>query len=356
MPMLMTSLLNSLTDTDVIDSVLKEDLNFALFRLPSETKAHLYVSDECVAVSEVADDEAFVFSSFDGSQVTAIEARYSRLLPVTPFPPVTPRGDDMPPMPDDYARRIDMLVSRLKSRGGKTVFAVTRECVTQMSLYEIFMRLAALYPDAFVFCWKCSGMAEAWIGATPEVLACTADGQLTTMALAGTRPRGGGDAPWDVKNMEEQRMVSEFIVGKCREAGLSPLCGEPHTKEAGPVEHICTSIGAKTPAGFDSLRLACELAPTPAVSGLPRADALADIRELEVLDRGCYGGWCGLLLKGDCSLYVTLRCMAVDPYTGASRLYAGGGITAMSVPCDEWREVNAKFRTLLDILDHNLPV
>ncbi|MBW6536489.1 MAG: chorismate-binding protein, partial [Mariniphaga sp.] len=53
--------------------------------------------------------------------------------------------------------------------------------------------------------------------------------------------------------------------------------------------------------------------------------------------------------NGDVGLFVNLRCMEILPQHYI--LYSGGGITARSVPEDEWEETNKKATTLLSAIE-----
>lgn len=353
----MTSLLNSLDDREVIDFVLEHGMAVAMFRLPSAGHASLYVSEHPGMCKHTDHDRnAFLFSKFNDNVVHSVPADYSRRIPMPSHPVRLCVDTGCPPMAPDYARRINTLVERLRMRGGKTVLAVSRDLHVDLHIFDIFTRLASAYPDAFVFCWKIPDVPEVWIGATPEVLAEVSGGMFRTMALAGTRRRGADGIPWDEKNIEEQCMVKDFILDILHDQGLDPTCTAPFTKAAGPVEHICNLIEACMPEGCDPLALASALSPTPAVCGLPRAEALSDISGLEEMERGCYGGWCGVMDAGDrCRLFVTLRCMSLDLSARNARLYAGGGITHKSDAAAEWAEVNAKMGTLLSVLQGAVP-
>jgi isochorismate synthase len=92
------------------------------------------------------------------------------------------------------------------------------------------------------------------------------------------------------------------------------------------------------------------LHPTPAVCGYPKTKAARFILKKEKHDRRYYTGYLGpWRLNGEVGLYVNLRCMEIDPqqYT----LYSGVGITARSVPENEWKETNNKAGTLLSAIE-----
>src|SRR5205823_6395464 len=55
-------------------------------------------------------------------------------------------------------------------------------------IYDILRRLYQNYPTAYVFAIQRD--KRYFVGATPERLICGVDGQIQTMALAGSAPRG----------------------------------------------------------------------------------------------------------------------------------------------------------------------
>ena len=98
-----------------------------------------------------------------------------------------------------------------------------------------------------------------------------------------------------------------------------------------------------------------ELHPTPAVCGLPKNLADDFIRLKEKHERKYYTGYLGpWKLNQQVDLFVNLRCMEVtdDEFI----LYAGGGITAHSIPEKEWEETNQKAATLLAVINPESPL
>ncbi len=225
--------------------------------------------------------------------------------------------------PTEYLASVSELVEILRQEGGKTVFSHRFEVVEARDPFEIFAGLCCKYPNAYVYCWHKAGTDDIWIGATPELLLRSRDAKLETMALAGTRcVTDGIDTPWDDKNIEEQSMVTEYILDTFARCGLSAHAGSTHTLAAGPVEHICTDISA--------------------------------IQSHEHYDREYYGGYCGLIKPGGCfDFYVMLRCAKLVITTRHAYIYVGGGITAASVPQEEWAELCAKASTLAPFLIRN---
>lgn len=230
---------------------------------------------------------------------------------------------------------------------------VSRErcCLTPS---EIFRRLCQSYPEACVFLFSTSRHGT-WIGASPEIILTSSDNEINTVSLAGTRwnsdDRGLNNEEqypqkeWDQKNIEEQQIVTDFIVEALKGSGLNPTSDGPDTLKAGPVEHLVTRIKAEgTIEDFSLLRHLC---PTPALSGYPRQEAIQAITEIEHFPRLCYGGMIGLVKSnGDFFTYANLRSGRLDMPHKTIQLHAGGGITPLSDPESEWEETEKKLSTL----------
>ncbi len=262
-----------------------------------------------------------------------------------------PAVDLLPQERDWYFAAIrdiqDMLASTDR---GKMVLARCIETSGSVSSRDMFHRLCRAYPEAFVFNFHIPEFGE-WIGATPELLLECSGGTLRTMALAGTRPRSAGGADqtsWDEKNLEEQQMVTDYIVSLFHANGLKAECGRKHTQGAGPVEHICTPVRARMPQeGWEMERFLQQLSPTPALCGSRKELAMETLSGLEPVDRRLYGGWCGPVSSaGNFHLFVNLRS-GTFLKDGRLRLYSGSGITLLSDPEEEWKETDRKARTLL---------
>lgn len=242
--------------------------------------------------------------------------------------------------------------------GCKAKVVAARQSVEECenSPLSIFRRAEEKYRGACVFLFS-SSLSGTWVGASPELL-LEADGTSShTISLAGTRPAGCGNNSsndgWDEKNIEEQRIVTDFIVDSFSDMGMQVVAEGPYTQNAGSVEHLKTDIYAKTaldkPVDCDAVR--CRLAPTPALSGFPKGWAINMINLLEFRPRGFYGGYLGLKTS-DCSekVYVNLRSGHYDPLRRAVTLYAGGGITALSDPAAEYEETERKLATLRSLM------
>jgi len=212
-------------------------------------------------------------------------------------------------------------------------------------------RLRRSHPSCFTYA------AGGFVGASPELLIRRRGDEVASCPMAGTVRRGATAEEDDaltaglrrsVKEAEEHRLLVEAVV-----AALAPVCveppaaGEPDVVRFPTVSHLATRVSGvlRRPAP-SALALAGLLHPTPAVGGLPRAEALATIAALEGFDRGLYAGPVGWVdASGDGEWAVALRGAQLDG--PRARLVAGAGIVAGSDPDAEWAETEVKLRPML---------
>lgn len=216
-------------------------------------------------------------------------------------------------------------------------------------LRDLFIVACHRYPHSYVALITLD--SESWLIATPEILLEEREGTLRTMALAATMSIEEAThllpSQWSQKNREEQQIVSRYIGYRLSDLHIDFSSSAVHTKIAGQLVHLCTdfSMAATTAIG----PIVAALHPTPAVCGLPTAEAARFIRATEHHDRHYYAGFSGPvnLLSGT-HLFVTLRCMQIAGST--AHLYAGGGLLAASQCESEWVETQRKLKTMLNVL------
>jgi isochorismate synthase len=221
------------------------------------------------------------------------------------------------------------------------------------SLGKTFLQLQEKTPNAFTYLVNLP-YAGIWMGATPEVLVKSAGDRFETVSLAGTQVRkyDGEEYYWSTKDIEEQAFVSRYMLDVFFKFDIHQYkTTGPETLESGKVAHLKTSFFFPKEKVENQLgNFVAELHPTPAVCGLPKDLAQQYIHDNEPYQRKYYTGYLGpWRLDGQVSLFVNLRCMEItsEEYI----LYAGGGITARSVPEKEWDETNQKAKTLLSVIN-----
>lgn len=190
-----------------------------------------------------------------------------------------------------------------------------------------------------------------WIGSTPEIILSGHEEEWHTVALAGTMPMQGEVMPtdWSKKNKEEQAFVGEYIRKTVKRFGSKLTEKGPYTARAGQLVHLKTDFHFCLKDTNHLGNVLQELHPTPAVCGLPKEEAYRFILQTEPHDRLFYSGIIGWMdPQGDTTLYVNLRCMHVEGNTAT--LYAGGGILPDSTADSEWEETQQKMNTMRNIL------
>jgi isochorismate synthase len=215
-------------------------------------------------------------------------------------------------------------------------------------------RLRESYPTAYVFAIQRGDLF--FVGATPERLVQAQDGQIHTMALAGSAQRGatpaedqqfGAELLQSEKNNNEHAivvtMVREALKNHCAKVYVAAA---PQLLKLKNVQHLQTPIDGDLIPGRCILDVMADLHPTPAVGGFPRQVAIEAIRNTEKLDRGWYAGplgWIGASGHGEFA--VALRSGLIDG--GKATLFAGCGIVSNSDPQLEFAESWLKFQVML---------
>ncbi|MBQ4801938.1 isochorismate synthase [Aquimarina sp. MMG015] len=219
---------------------------------------------------------------------------------------------------------------------------------------EVFKRLINCYPNAFVYLWYHPAVGT-WLGATPETLMTIRGNEFNTMALAGTQPYVDSlNVEWGTKEIEEQAMVTDFVLNKLLLKINNIKKSKTYTYRAGSLLHLKTDItGVVKNKDSDIDSIIEGIHPTPAVCGLPKDSARLFIINNEPYNRKYYTGFLGELLinhEGNVvsNLYVNLRCMEIDQEKAI--VYIGGGITKDSVPEKEWEETVRKSETMKKVL------
>ncbi len=218
---------------------------------------------------------------------------------------------------------------------------------------QLFLRACRIYPHQMIALVSMP-QTGTWLMATPEVLLESDGREWQTMALAGTMPHGTstgshGHVDWSRKNKAEQSYVSAYIRDLLsRHADAVEVHG-PYTTMAAHLLHLRTDFRFHLRRPDRLGDLLSDLYPTPAVCGLPKEAAREWILKHEGMDRRYYSGFCGPINPaGDTHLYVSLRCMELQP--DKPLLYAGGGILPESSMEQEWEETEAKLQTMRRLL------
>lgn len=204
------------------------------------------------------------------------------------------------------------------------------------------------------------------LGATPELVLRSKNGELTSFPLAGSIPvRGVPENKRTAlkegllsskKDLAEHGLVVQQVAeifNRYLEDTDVPVV--PEIVETPVILHLGSKITGQLDTPMDTrantvMKLLYELHPTPAVCGWPTSAARKVIGELEDFDRGMYSGLVGWIdANGNGEWALALRGGVVKG--DAATLYAGAGIVAGSDPEHEHAETAAKFQTFARVIE-----
>ena len=270
------------------------------------------------------------------------------------------------PAPARYEAMVAEALARMATGPlQKVVLARALEVVADAPVDAVRMvrELAHRDPRSYLFAVDLPGAGPAprtLLGASPELLVAREGAQVVANPLAGSAARS--------PDPEEDRRRADALLASAKDQHehalvvadvaqrLRPLVDDlevpavPSLVATPTLWHLSTTLrGHVTDPAVSALHLAHALHPTPAVCGVPRADAHAAITDIEPFDRGFYTGTVGWTdAHGDGEWVMALRCGEVEG--DRVRLWAGAGIVPASRPADELAETAVKLRTLLDAL------
>jgi isochorismate synthase len=364
---------NSSEIESLIDQLLDKSIAFAAWFNPRESQLGLVVGNASdVKIYDRFDqlngEAGFVFAPFSitpESPVILLRPTFYTedfsepdSLNVESFKPFQQNSHSekcAPVSHEDYLQLIEKTVADIRE-GALSKVIISRQIPfarKDTSLGRLFFQLQEKTPNAFTYLVNLP-YAGIWMGATPEVLVKSDGARFEAVSLAGTQVRkyDNEEYYWSTKDIEEQAFVSRYMLDVFFNFDIHQYKTiGPETLESGKVSHLKTSFFFPKEKVENQLgNFVAELHPTPAVCGLPKDLAQQYIQDNELYQRKYYTGYLGpWRLDGQVSLFVNLRCMEItsDEYI----LYAGGGITARSVPEKEWDETNQKAKTLLSVIN-----
>lgn len=341
-----------------IEKQLSDQLPFVVYRKPKQSEVNaIFQKDK--ALNEVSDfsETGFVFAPFESTTAPVLirededlSKQFSDKEQALSSINVEANSNSGR---EGYIELLEKTIHEIESgKFRKVVLSRFLEVDNTTSTISLFKRIVSTYKNAFCYLWYHPEVGM-WLGATPEILLQTENEVLTTMSLAGTMKYGRiGKPSWGSKELDEQVLVTEYILsaleGKVNDLQKSEL----ETIRAGELLHLRTKIMGILKS--DNLcQIISALHPTPAVCGFPKKETLDFIRSNEGYARQFYAGYLGELNFGpnkSTTLYVNLRCM--QKVGDTMKIYVGGGVTKDSDPEKEWQETVNKSRTMLRVLHH----
>ena len=221
---------------------------------------------------------------------------------------------------------------------------------------DVYRVLRTLNPSPYMYLLSLLDPAGEpyWIvGSSPEALVKVERGHVYMHPIAGSRPRGDGPeqdlALADQLLADPKERAEHLMLVDLARNDLSKVCtpGSVEVTEFMRVErfshimHLVSSVEGELRADVGPIDVFRATFPAGTLSGAPKPRALEIIDELEVAQRGVYGGVVGYFgFSGDLDLAIAIRTATIAG--GVARVQAGAGLVADSDPVAEQQESQNK--------------
>lgn len=259
--------------------------------------------------------------------------------------------------PEDYAAMIER--SKQYIRDGDVFQVVISQAFDHELTAEpidVYRVLRALNPSPYMYLLTLEspgGEPYAIVGSSPEALVKVQESRVYTHPIAGSRPRGetperdlelAEELLADPKEQAEHLMLVDLArndLSKVCTAGSVEVTEFMQVERFSHIMHLVSSVEGDLRSGATPIDVFRATFPAGTLSGAPKPRALEIIDELEVAQRGVYGGVVGYFgLAGDADLAIAIRTATIAG--GLARVQAGAGLVADSDPDAEYRESQNK--------------
>jgi anthranilate synthase component 1 len=234
------------------------------------------------------------------------------------------------------------------------------ECAVNRDPFAIYEALRTINPSPYMYYIDFGD--EQVIGASPEMLVRVEKRRVTTVPIAGTRPRGR-DSDEDLTFSQElladhkERAEHTMLVDLARN-DLGRVCrfGSVEMEEFmgiekfSHVQHIVSTVSGVLKDNLDCYDAFKSCYPAGTVSGAPKIRAMQIIEEEEIQNRGLYAGAVGYI-GFDRNLEFAIAIRTVIVRNGRASVQVGAGIVADSVPENEWKETESKASAMLRAIE-----
>ncbi|WAC05293.1 MAG: anthranilate synthase component I [Methanoregula sp.] len=234
------------------------------------------------------------------------------------------------------------------------------ECEVSCDPFSIYAALRTINPSPYMYYLDFG--SEKVIGASPEMLVRVERRRVTTVPIAGTRPRGknadedeilGRDLLSDTKELAEHTMLVDLArndIGRVCRFGSVELSEFMGIEKFSHVQHIVSTVHGILKDNLDCYDALRSCFPAGTVSGAPKIRAMQIIEEQETQDRGIYAGAVGYI-GFDKNLEFAIAIRTVILQGSRAFIQVGAGIVADSVPANEWNETESKAAAMLRAIE-----
>ncbi|HPI91515.1 MAG TPA: anthranilate synthase component I family protein [Deltaproteobacteria bacterium] len=221
--------------------------------------------------------------------------------------------------------------------------------------FDAYRRLRLINPSPYLFFIRIGEVTL--IGSSPEEMVRLQGDTITTVPIAGTRPRGRSDTEddelaadllGDEKERAEHLMLLDLArndLGRVCRPGSVRVAAREKVRLYSHVMHIVSCVEGDRLSGVTAADVLKACFPAGTVSGAPKVRAMEIIDELEGRCRGPYAGAVGYLsFNGNMDTGIMIR--TIFSRAGETYLQAGAGIVWDSTPEREMQEIDNKLKAL----------
>jgi len=224
---------------------------------------------------------------------------------------------------------------------------------------RIYGAIRAINPSPYLYYLHFGD--EAIIGSSPEMLVRVLGRTVTTVPIAGTRPRGATSEEdeslarellADEKERAEHLMLVDLArndIGRVVTFGSVSVPEFYAVEKFSHVQHIVSRVEGTLAEDLDRFDALASCFPAGTVSGAPKIRAMQIIAGLEGRPRGLYAGAVGYAGFNELLEFaIAIRTLRVR--NGIAEFSTGAGIVADSVPEKEFDETEFKARAMVNAL------
>jgi anthranilate synthase component 1 len=242
----------------------------------------------------------------------------------------------------------------------QAVLSRRMECQVNGDPFPIYTALREINPSPYLYFLDFGD--EQIIGASPEMFVRVERRRVTTVPIAGTRPRGkdpaedkrlGQELLFDKKERAEHTMLVDLArndLGRVCKFGSIEVPEFMGIEKFSHVQHIVSTVNGVLNDHLDCYDALKSCFPAGTVSGAPKIRAMQIIGETEPDARGLYAGAVGYI-GFDRNLEFAIAIRTVIVRGGRAHIQVGAGIVADSVPKNEWEETENKAEAMMRAIE-----
>jgi anthranilate synthase component I len=343
--------------------------------------ARFMFTKDCIVIDH-RDRKLYIFSSPFLTYDTTVEDEYHacisriqrladhvRKVPVAPVPKSrqqngisTPDSTITPSMnKQEFMRSVGKIREHIVAGDiFQAVLSRRMECRVARDPFAVYAALREINPSPYMYYLDFGD--EKVIGASPEMLVRVEKRRVTTVPIAGTRPRGkdraedeqfARDLLNDAKERAEHTMLVDLArndIGRVCRFGSVEVSEFMNIEKFSHVQHIVSTVSGTLRDNLDCYDAFRSCFPAGTVSGAPKIRAMQIIEEQESSPRGLYAGAVGYV-GFDRNLDFAIAIRTVIVKNGTAYVQVGAGIVADSVPENEWKETENKAAAMIRAIE-----